>query len=68
MNKRFNLYQFRVKKGLTQVQFAEKMGFSPCYYSLVENGIRDGSMQFWGELQKFYEVPDDQMYSLMKIG
>ena len=64
---RHNLYVFRCDKKLKQSEMAEKTGVSRRTYGLVENGKRDGSQMFWSNLQREFDVPDSEMYSLMKL-
>lgn len=65
--KRHNLYMLRCKHKLTQAEFADKIGVSCRGYQNVEWGERDGSAEFWAAIQKAFEVPDAEMYSLMKF-
>ena len=46
---------------------AEKIGVSRATYGYVENGNRSGNAEFWGNLQKAFDVPDEDMYKLMKL-
>lgn len=68
MAKRMNLVKFRGSQALTQHEFAEKMGVKRQMYSLVELGKRQGSPEFWAKLQKAFELPDAEMYPLMREG
>lgn len=61
------LKQFRIGVHLTQVEFAKKCGCGRANYSFIERGERSGSAQFWANLQKTFNVPDEQMYRLMKL-
>ena len=63
---RTNLKLFRVARKMTQQEFADKMGVARSAYSLIETGDRAGKPDFWDRLQKTYEVPDAEMYGLMK--
>lgn len=64
---RHNLYMFRCDKKLKQSEMAEKIGVSRTTYSFVERGVRGGTAEFWANLQNAFGVPDEQMYSLMKL-
>ena len=61
------LKQFRIGQHMKQVEMAEKIGVSRAAYGYVENGKRSGNAEFWGNLQKAFNVPDEQMYKLMKL-
>ncbi len=63
---RLNLKLFRVKTNLTQDEFSKKIGISRVAYSLIERGDRFGSFGFWLDLQKAFNIPDEEMFALMK--
>lgn len=65
--KRHNLYMLRCKHMLTQAEFAAKIGVSCRGYQNVEWGKRDGTADFWAAIQRVFDVPDTEMYSLMKL-
>lgn len=65
--KRHNLYMLRCKNKLTQTEMANKIGVSSRGYQNVEWGKRDGTADFWSGVQKAFDVPDEEMYSLMKV-
>lgn len=64
---RTNLKVFRVAHKLTQAEIAAKLGVSRQTYAYVERGERLGTQSFWDTLQQVFNVPDSEMYSLMKI-
>lgn len=64
---RHNLYMFRCDERLTQKEMAVKMGVTRQTYANVENGKRSGNSEFWDALQKAFDIPDSEMYTLMKI-
>lgn len=64
---RHNLYMFRCDKKLTQAEMAGLLGVSRATYSYVERGERSGTIEFWGNLQKVFNVPDAEMYPLQKL-
>ena len=41
------------------------LGVSRATYSYIEKGERSGTFEFWGNLQKVFNVPDAEMYPLM---
>lgn len=67
MKCRTNLKVFRIKHHLTQAQMAEKIGHSRPAYTAIETGKRDGRAYFWNELQRAFNIPDDEMWELMQI-
>ena len=60
------LKQFRIGLHLKQSEMAEKIGVCRSTYGFVEQGKRSGTAEFWASLQKAFNVPDEQMYVLMK--
>lgn len=64
---RHNLYMFRCNLKMTQEEMATATGVTRVTYSNVENAKRSGSPEFWNALQKAFDVPDSEMYTLMKI-
>lgn len=65
---RHNLYMLRCDNKLTKGEMAAKTGVSRTTYSLIEKGDRDGSQEFWSAVQREFNVPDSEMYLLMKKG
>lgn len=66
MGKRLALKQFRVGLDMNQQAFADGMGYNRGFYGKVENGQQNGTLEFWGALQKAYNVPDAKMWDLMR--
>lgn len=66
MGKRLALKQFRVGLDMNQQAFADGMGYNRGFYGKVENGQQNGTIDFWNALQKAYNVPDAQMWGLMR--
>ena len=64
---RHNLYVFRCDKRLTQAEMAELLGISRITYANIERGKRSGDHAVWRTLQEVFNVPDAEMYSLMKL-
>lgn len=64
--KRIRLKQLRIGLQLTQQEIADRLHISPFSYTAIENGKRDGSQNFWSELQRAFQIPDGDMYALMK--
>ena len=61
---RKNLKVFRVQNDLTQAEIADKIGCTRATYSAIECGTREGRKTFWKDLQKAFNVPDAEMWSL----
>ena len=64
---RMDLKLFRVRHKLTQSEIAAKIGVSRQVYSNIEKGRNGGSTEFWGNLQRAFNIRDEDMYSLMKL-
>lgn len=64
---RTNLKLFRVKNVLSQDEIAAKIGCTRATYSSIESGKRDGRLAFWIEFQKAFNVPDADMWALLRI-
>lgn len=63
---RMNLKLLRVANRLNQDEMASKLGCSRCTYAAVESGTRTGNPSFWKMVQLVFNVPDEEMYPLMK--
>lgn len=63
---RTNLKVFRVARNLKQEEIASKIGISRAHYAAIEIGQRDGTYKFWSNFQKAFNVPDAEMWGLMK--
>lgn len=66
MGERTNLKVLRVSKKMTQQQFADEIGVKRSTYSLIETGARSGKPSFWANVQNAFNVPDADMFKLMK--
>lgn len=66
-SKRINLKVFRVGKQLTQSEIAETLGVSTAFYSSIENGKRNGRLDFWVKFQDVFGLDDAVMWSLQKL-
>ena len=65
--KHVSLYLLRMLHGLTQAEMAAKCGVSCRGYQNIEWGERDGTMKFWTAVQREFDIPAEEMYSLMKV-
>lgn len=63
---RKNLKLFRTNRFLSQQEIADKMGVTRGTYAAIENGSREGRKTFWAQLQEAFDIPDAEMYGLMK--
>lgn len=63
---RKNLKIFRATKLLSQEQMAATIGVTRSTYAAIENGDREGRKTFWRLLQCAFNIPDAEMYGLMK--
>ena len=61
---RTDLKVLRVKNKLTQQQLADKLGVSVVTYNLIEQGKRQGSKDFWANLQKLFKLADGELWQL----
>ncbi len=61
------LKQFRIGLHLKQSEIAKILGVCRTTYGFVELGKRSGTAEFWGNLQKAFNVPDEQMWLLQKL-
>lgn len=64
---RTNLKLFRVKNKLSQAAISEKIGCQRATYSAIECGKRSGRKDFWNKLQQAFNVPEGEMWELMKL-
>jgi len=53
--------EFRAKKGVTQVEFAKKIGVSKGYIAQIETGTRKVNIKFLDKLQAAFNIPEDQI-------
>lgn len=63
---RLNLKIFRMKMMLKQEEMAEKLGMSRSHYASIENGSRNGTQEFWFNLQKVFDLSDEEAWGLMR--
>lgn len=60
------LFNLRKKKNLTQVQAAQQAGIPINVYQRIEEGKNKGKIDTWDRIQEFYEVPDEEMWKVVK--
>lgn len=64
---RKGLYMFRHSLKLSQQAMADKIGCSRATYSSIECGTRNGTMTFWQNLQRAFDIPDADIGGLMRV-
>ena len=57
--------EFRAKKGVTQVEFAKKIGVSKGYIAQIETGTRKVNIKFLDKLQAAFNIPEDQILEII---
>lgn len=62
--KRKNLKLLRIKNDLTQEELAKALNISLSSYNLIENGERNGSIDFWNSLQEFFKLTGEEIWNL----
>lgn len=60
------LFNLRKKRNLTQIQAAEKLGIPIVVYQRIEQGKASGKIENWDRIQKFYKIPDEEMWKVIK--
>lgn len=63
---RTKLKLVRVAAHMSQEEAAEQLGCTRATYQAVEGGSRTGSQKFWRSVQETFEIPDANMWLLMK--
>lgn len=63
---RLNLKLLRVKNKMSQEEFSEVLNMKRMTYANIESGRSRGSEDFWRSVQKTFNIPDAEMFSLMK--
>ena len=66
MGKRIELKKFRVGLQLTQQEVANRLNVSRATYIAIENGDRNGTLDFWRKLQTEFAIPDAEIWGLQK--
>ncbi len=60
------LYELRAKNNWTQAQMGKECGgYNDHTIMRVENGISGGKLDFWQAVQKRFNIPNEEMWSLM---
>ena len=64
-NARLRLLRF--KNGLSQEETAAKIGFNAQYFSRVERGMVDGSVEFWRNIKTAFNLSDSEIWAMIEI-
>lgn len=64
--KKSKLELYRLKKKVTQKELAEATHTTIIYISYIENGKRNGTVKFWKAVQDYLEIPDEEMWLIIK--
>lgn len=51
---------------LSQEETADKIGFNPQYFSRVERGMIDGSIEFWRNIKTAFNVSDSDIWAMIE--
>lgn len=65
MHERIALKVLRARFSLTQDDIAQKLGISRQMYSRIEKGQSDGTIQFWGKIQRIFGLTGEEMWHLI---
>ena len=63
-NARLRLLRF--KNGLSQEETAAKIGFNAQYFSRVERGMTDGSVEFWRNIKTAFNLSDSEIWAMIE--
>lgn len=55
---------FRVSRGLTQAQMADRLGYSESHYSRIEGGYNRPRPYFWESIKTTFRLTDEQIEKL----
>ena len=60
-----NLKQIRNTRGLLQREITDKYGISQSYYSLIENGYRNPSLDFAKKIASALNISLEDVYKIL---
>lgn len=63
---RNELYLYRHRLRLSQAEMAAKIGCNRATYAAIEKGTRNGRVTFWQDLQKAFNISDNEIGVLMR--
>lgn len=61
--KRLKLANEIKKREGTHKELAQKLGYSQVHITKIVCCMSDGSMEFWGKLQKLWAIPNEELIS-----
>lgn len=64
----YRLYALRKDKGLSLKQLGETLGYHYETVWRIERGLNGGKLNFWRDVQTFFNVPDADMWALQTGG
>lgn len=64
-NARLRLLRFD-NGNLSQEETAAKIGFNSQYYSRVERGMIDGSVEFWRNIKTAFNLSDSEIWAMIE--
>ncbi len=57
-----NIVYYRLKKGWTQEELADKLGTTPNYISNIENAKRNVRIDYIGFIANIFDIPLEQLF------
>ena len=64
--KNIQLFTMRKQRGWSQAEVANKLKIPVNLYAAIEQGKSRGKVDVWLKIQDLYEVPDSDMWKLIK--
>ena len=55
----------RMQKGIKSYQASEQLNMSRAYYSYIENGRKNPSLETWMQIQELYHIPNEEMWEII---
>lgn len=62
----YKFKEFRENLGLTQLEMSKSINYSVAYIKKIEAGERKGSIDFWKQIQKVYNVDNSNIWRLIR--
>lgn len=62
----YKFKEFRENLGITQLELSRSINYSLAYIKKIEAGERKGSIDFWKQLQKVYNIDNSKIWGLIK--
>lgn len=61
----YAFYRLRADRCWSQEELATRLGYTRQYIAQVENGSSYGKTEFWKDVQNYFNIPDDKMWTLI---